>query len=164
MLSRRSGASSVGADGTIAYEHLENGRGPKIDGRIELAADGTIAKFEAHGHHTMGLPIDETFTLTGKHAKWSSHEEKGEKDLDGPAFYVPIAPLPDVYGMLFNALQKNGGKIALLPDGEARLERSTDTTIKGKKLVGWAITGLELTPTRLWTEEDGTFFGVVDNW
>src|SRR5581483_1108384 len=41
---------------------------------------------------------------------------------------------------------------------------STDTTIKGKKLVGWAITGLELTPTRLWTEEYGTFFGVVDNW
>jgi cytosine/adenosine deaminase-related metal-dependent hydrolase len=168
MLSRKSGTSAVTprADGglDIAYEHLENGRGPKMSGHVKLAADGTIAEFEAHGHHTMGTPIDETFSIQGKHAKWSSHEEKGEKDLTGPAFYVPIAPLPDAIGMLFTALQKAGGKIALLPDGEARLERSTETTLKGKKLVGWAITGLDLTPQRLWTEEDGTFLGIVDNW
>jgi hypothetical protein len=66
--------------------------------------------------------------------------------------------------MLFAALRKAGGKIALLPDGEARLERTAEATVRGKHLVGWAITGLDLTPERLWTEDDGSFFGIVDNW
>jgi cytosine/adenosine deaminase-related metal-dependent hydrolase len=149
---------------SIAYEHLENGRGPKLTGKMKLASDGTLESFEAHGTHTMGTPIDETFSITSKHATWKSPEEKGDKDAAAPSFYVPLSPFPDSIGFLFAALQKANGKIALLPDGEARLEKTTETTIRGKKLVGWAITGLDLTPQRLWAEEDGTYFGIVDNW
>ena len=57
-----------------------------------MAADGTLLSFEATGHETMGTPIDEHFTMTGKHATWKSTAESGEKDVSGPAFYVPLAP------------------------------------------------------------------------
>src|SRR5882672_10647315 len=48
--------SVVGGDGTIrsTYDVLENGRGPHVEAEIRLAADGTIASFEATGHRTMG--------------------------------------------------------------------------------------------------------------
>ncbi len=173
IATRKAGANvaTYRADGSIelAYEHLDNGRGPKVTGRAKLAPDATLASFEAKGKHTLGNPIDERLEVQGGRARWTSREERGEKQLSAPAFYVPIAPIPELYGMLFDALQRAGGRIALLPEGEARLERAAQTTVKTrtgqeKKLVGWAITGLDFTPSWLWTEPDGTFFGVVDSW
>jgi hypothetical protein len=172
ILSRKSGTSVVKhvGDGSFefSYEHLENGRGPKAQGRGKIAADGTLVSFEAKGKHTLGNPIEERFLVESGRASWKSHEEQGEARPTGPSFYVPIAPIPDATGFLFAALKRAGGKIALLPAGEARLERVGETTVRAggreKKLVAWAITGLELTPSRLWTEEDGTYFGTVDNW
>lgn len=172
MQTRRSGSSvtKVLPDGSLefAYEHFQNGRGPTVEGRARFAADGTLASFEAKGKHTMGNVIDELFVVEGTRARWKSREEQGEKDLAGPAFYMPIAPLPEMAGALFAALRKNGGRIALLPDGEARLEQVAATDVRAggrqKRLIAWIITGLDFTPTRLFTEEDGTFFGVVDPW
>jgi amidohydrolase family protein len=173
ILTRTAGANvaTYHPDGTVelAYEHLENGRGPKVTGRAKLAADATLASFEAKGTHTLGNPIEERFDLQGGRARWKSREEQGDKVLSAPAFYLPIAPIPELLGMLFDALRRSGGRIALLPDGEARLERAAETTVKtraggAKKLVAWAISGLDFTPAWLWTEPGGTFFGVVDSW
>jgi hypothetical protein len=172
ILSRKSGTqvTTFNADGTLdfTYEHLENGRGPKAAGRARLAADGTFTSFEASGKHTMGNPIEERFAVEAGVARWKSREEQGEAKLAAPAFYVPIAPGPEFMGLLRNALERAGGKIALLPAGEAALERTGTATVRAggreKKLVAWAITGLEFTPVRLWTEEDGSFFAGVDNW
>jgi cytosine/adenosine deaminase-related metal-dependent hydrolase len=172
MQERPSGSSvtKVLPDGSLelAYEHLENGRGPKVEARARVGTDGTLAFFEANGKHTMGNVIEERFAVEGGRARWKSREEQGEKSLAGPAFYMPIAPFPELYGVLFAALRKNGGRLALLPEGEARLEQVGGTTVRAggreKRLIAWVITGLAFTPTRLFTEEDGTFFGVVDPW
>jgi imidazolonepropionase-like amidohydrolase len=172
VLSRRAGTSvaTYRPDGTMefAYEHLDNGRGPKFEARGRLAADGTLASFEAKGKHTMGNPIDERFSVEGQTARWKSPEEHGQRALLSPAFYVPIAPLPDATGLLFAALSRAGGRLALLPGGEARLERAGAATVRAggreKRLVAWAIVGLDLTPTRLWAEEDGAYFGVTEDW
>jgi hypothetical protein len=172
MQGRRSGSSITKAlpDGSLelAYEHFQNGRGPKGVARVRFAADGTLASFEADGKHTMGNVIEERFAVEGKRARWKSREEQGEKDLAGPAFYVPIAGFPEITGALFTALRKNGGRIALLPEGEARLEQMASMSVRAggreKRLTAWMITGLEFTPTRFFTEEDGTYFGVVDPW
>src|SRR5262245_15114918 len=101
---RPSGTSvtTIAADGTItvAFDEVENGRGPHTDATIRLAADGTVESFTANGHHEMGTPVDETFTIEGGHADWQSHEEHGGADLRAPAFYIPSADLPDASGML----------------------------------------------------------------
>ncbi len=172
ILSRKSGTSvtTFAPDGTLefSYQHLENGRGPKLSGRGRLNADHKFTSFEAKGKRTMGTRIDERFAIEGSVARWNSPEEKGESKLGSSAFYVPNVPGPELVGILRDALERAGGKLALLPAGEATLERAGNATVRAggreKKLVAWAITGLEFTPTRLWTEEDGSFFGLVDNW
>ena len=172
MQTRPSGSNviTIRADGTreTKLEIMQNGRGPKVTTRLTLGADGTPIAFDATGLETMGTPIDEHFSMEGKRARWKSTAENGEKELAGPAFYLPLAPVPDLYGPLVTALRKAGGVMPLLPDGEARLERTGETTVRAgaeeKHLVGYAITGIELTPRRVWLEDDDTFFAVVDPW
>ncbi|CAN5379695.1 hypothetical protein BH09MYX1_BH09MYX1_18900 [soil metagenome] len=171
-LGRKSGTStiSLSQDGTIAttLDVLENGRGPHTDATIRLAADGTIASFEATGHHTMGTAVKESFVRQGNHAKWEGLEEKGERDLATPAFFIPFAEVPETLGFLVQALIKAGGTMALLPGGEAHLEKTGDATVRvGTKdvhLIGYEIMGLKLTPTRVWMNDDGSFFGFVSPW
>jgi hypothetical protein len=171
-LTRKSGASvaTTSADGTItvAFDVQENGRGPHADATLHLAPDGTITSFEAHGHHEMQAPVDETFSIEGGHARWKSHEETGEATIRRPSFFVPIADVPDALGLLARALIAAGGTMPLLPAGEAHIEKTGDATVlsagQNKHLNAFAITGLDLTPTVVWMEDDGSWFGVVDPW
>jgi hypothetical protein len=162
---------TVAADGSrqVAFEVHDNGRGPKVDAQIRLNTDGTIASFDATGHGDVGEPIDEHFSLDEhRHAKWKSTAEAGEKDLHGAAFYVPLAPLPDVMGLLVTALQKAGGTLDLLPEGTARLEKSSEATARvadrDEHLTGYAVTGLDFTPSRVWIMNDGDPYGEVSPW
>jgi hypothetical protein len=171
-LGRPSGTSvtTVAADGTIkvALDVLENGRGPHVDSTLRLAPDGTLASLSASGHHTMGTKVAETFTREGRHARWKSEEEHGERDLDGSAFFIPISEVPDVVGLLTQAALKAGGKLALLPAGEVRVEKTGEATMRAgnqaRKLVSYALTGLDLLPTQVWMNEDGSWFGLVSPW
>jgi hypothetical protein len=171
-LGRTCGTSvtTVSPDGTlsVSLDVLENGRGPHTEATFRLAPDGTIARYEAHGRRGMGTAVDETFARRGNHARWKGTEEQGERELASPAFFVPLAELPETLGLLVQALRRHGGTLPLLPAGEARLERTGDATVRvGAKelhLVGHAITGLQLAPTRVWMHDDGSFFGVVSPW
>ena len=159
--------TTTAADGTvtIAFDVLENGRGPHVDATLRVAADGTLVSLDAHGHHTMGTPIDEAFSRGGDHAAWKSHEENGEAELAGaPAFYVPMADLPDATGLLAQAALRGGGKVRLLPAGEARVEKVGEATVRDRHLVAYAITGLDLLPTYTWLDDDGAWFGNVSEW
>jgi imidazolonepropionase-like amidohydrolase len=162
--------ATTGADGTttITLDVLENGRGPHVDAKVKLAKDGTIQSLEAKGHHTFGAKLDETFVREGDHVKWNSLEEHGERDVKGAAFFVPIAEMPGAYGMLTQALLAANGRIALLPAGEATMEKTTDATVKAggqqKHVVGYSIVGLDFTPTHVWMNEDGSWFGYVSPW
>jgi Amidohydrolase family len=159
------------ADGSIkvAFDVLENGRGPHVDATLRLAPDGTIASFDGRGHHTMGTPVAETFAREGNHARWKSHEEQGDREVSGAAFFVPVCEFPDALGFLAEALFKRGTPLPLLPAGEARLEKTGEATVRSsagteRRILGYAITGLDLTPTRVWMNEDGTWFAYVMPW
>ncbi len=165
------GTTKYLADGGIefSYQHVENGRGPKIDGRVRLAADGTVAAFEAKGSFTFGAPIDEAFSVEDGVARWNSTTERGEHKLDGPAFYVPMAPWPEVQGLLFDALQRAGGELALLPAGRATLTRVGEASVPGPDgepvtLVAWHIAGLEFLPETVWADADNHYIGRVDEY
>jgi hypothetical protein len=167
-LSRKSGTciTTTMPDGTMttALDVLVNGRGPKVRATYKLAADGTLASFEANGKHTMGTKVDERFARTADHVTWKSLEENGDKDLKGGAFFVPIAPFPDVMGLLVRALQKAGGTLSLLPGGSATLEKTGDATVAGRHVNGYSIIGLDLTPMHVWMNDDGSWFGSVSPW
>lgn len=162
---------TIGADGarSLVLDVLENGRGPHVEASMTVAADGTLLSFTATGHHEMGTPIDEHFTREGSLARWKSREEQGEREVEGPAFYVPISPAPDMLGLLAQALLKHDGKLPLLPAGEARIERTGELSIRAaegaeRRIVGYAIHGLELAPIHVWMGEDGAWFGTASAW
>ncbi len=171
-LTRHSGTSvtTTMPNGTlkVALDVLENGRGPHVDAELALLPDGTLAKLSASGHHTMGTKVAESFARQGDHARWQSEEEKGERDVKGSAFYIPMADVPDAIGLLTQALIRSGGALALLPAGEARLENLGDATVqiagKPRHLKGYAITGLDLLPTPVWMNDDNSWFGSVSEW
>ncbi len=173
-LSRPSGTdvTTTSADGTIsiAFDVLENGRGPHVDATLRLAPDGTIASLSTKGHHMMGTPVLESFSVESGRARWKSPEETGEKQIVGKnAFFVPISDMPDALGLLAQAALKNNGSIGLLPEGEARIEKTGDATVKSTKgdekhIVSYAITGLDLVPIHIWMNDDATWFGTVMPW
>jgi imidazolonepropionase-like amidohydrolase len=156
----------VAADGTRAvdYAYVNNGRGPKVRARLGVAADGTLAALSVTGTDTFGVALDERLTVAQGRARWKSHAEAGEQALAGPAFYLPISPLPEATGLLAAAALRAGGTLPLLPRGEARVEREADTTIRGRHLTVYALAGLDFLPTRVWLDDDRGFFGMVDPW
>ena len=61
----------------VRYIYKDNGRGPEIQERFRLGADGTIAEYHASGKTTFGSVIDEHFTRRGTNAEWKSTSESG---------------------------------------------------------------------------------------
>ena len=172
MMSRPSGfvETTVHADGLHeeVLEILQNGRGPKVRSRLRVDPDGLVTSFEATGQTEMGVPIEERFVREGSVARWTGKEENGEAKPEGPATYYPRAEGVEAFAMLVQALEKHGGKLALLPAGEARLEKVGEADAKGKAstehLTAWSISGLELGPTRFFRRADGSFWGVASPW
>jgi hypothetical protein len=169
---RPSGSETVtrAPDGalTVVYDVLENGRGPHVEATIRLAPDGTIAALDAKGHHTYGAPIAERFAKEAGHARWQGNEEKGDRDVPASAFFLPMAPVPVVNGLLVEALLRAGGTLPLLPGGEARVEKIGEATLRRgaeeRKVTGYAIRGIDLVPVYEWMNQDGTWFGSADAW
>jgi imidazolonepropionase-like amidohydrolase len=161
--------ATTAPDGAIAMQIavLNNGRGPRVDATLRLAADGTIAGLAAAGTHSFGAKVDERFTREGDVARWKSEEEAGERRLTGPAFYVPISAVP-FEGMLVQAAIKAGGKLALLPAGTAAIEKIGELSLTARgetrRLAGYAITGLDLGPQFTWMNADGSWFGNAHPW
>jgi imidazolonepropionase-like amidohydrolase len=158
--------TTTAPDGAIAIQLAvsDNGRGPKVDATLRLAADGTIAQLAATGNHEIGAKVDERFTREGDVARWKSHEEAGEARLTAPAFYVPIAYLP-YEALLVPAALKAGGKLAILPAGTATVEPIGELEVsaggQARRLTGYAIHGLDVAPLFTWMNADGTWFGTA---
>jgi len=156
------------ADGSfkVFNDILQNGRGPHVEGTLRIDGDGFVTGFSATGHYEFGPPIDEHFSREGDAAQWKSNEEQGESDKAGKAFFIPMAPFP-VEPMLVKAALANGGTLALLPSGEARVERAGELTVRAgtqtKKITAYAITGLDFTRVYVWFE-GSHWFGTFSSW
>src|SRR5438105_11303946 len=111
---------STSADGTVtnSVDVHDNGRGPGANATMRLAPDGTLASLDVKGHTELNAPVEEHFALQNGHAAWKGLLEQGEKDVPGPAFYVPNS-VTDADAFLLAALRKNGGTLQLLPGGTA---------------------------------------------
>src|SRR5262249_25594600 len=98
---------------------------------------------------------------------WLNKAERGEKTLHGPAFYVPMGAT--LWGAMEAALlAAPGGKLPLLPEGEARIERVLDRAIdvnrKRQKGTLYEETGLAFTPNPVWLAEDHSLFAAGSDW
>jgi imidazolonepropionase-like amidohydrolase len=166
-------------DGTlhIFYQFNDRGRGPRTTSVLKLGPNGIPLSESIAGNDYMKTPVTESYSLTSGTARWKNNSEDGDKKISAPAFYSALNGAPSELGLLAHAALQNGGKIPLLPDGEARIERLTDLDLEGtgkdsagnKKHVSlYAIAGLDFSPTYVWLEADASnqdkFFAVADEW
>lgn len=152
----------------VSFIFKDNGRGPELKEEIRLGADGLVSEFKVTGTSTFGAPIDENFRRQGNKAEWHSTSEKGSKQVDGSALYIPLNSSFETGSISISALAaRNGAPLPLLPTGSlsqtkiAELEVSNDSKKQTVQLL--AQTGIGLSPSFLWatTGEKPRLFAVI---
>ena len=168
----------AGADGTlhIFFQFNDRGRGPKTSSVLKLDAKGVPVSETITGNDYLKSSVSETFTRTESAATWKNENEQGEKKIQGPAYYAALNSAPSELALLAHAAIENGGKITLLPEGEARVQRVTELDVavatQEKHVALYSVTGLDFSPSYLWLEDPGKdhpqdhdkFFASVDDW
>jgi imidazolonepropionase-like amidohydrolase len=158
------------SDGTlhIFFQFNDRGRGPKTTSVLKLDANGIPVSEIVTGNDYLKSPVNENYSLEAGTARWKNTAEQGEKKIAARAYYSPLNGGPSEIALLAHAALHNGGKIALLPEGEARVQRMTELDLeaagKKKHVTLYAIAGLDFSPTYFWTESSDKFFGSVDEW
>ncbi|HSG41372.1 MAG TPA: amidohydrolase family protein [Thermoanaerobaculia bacterium] len=158
-------------DGTLVYdfEFNDRGRGSKTTSRIRLDERGYPASLDVTGHDYWKSPVEERFRRTGARASWSNSSEKGETQVQGPAFYLSLNSAPQETELLAKALLASpDGRISLLPAGEARIEKITTAQAKAgersREVHLYAVSGLGFTPAYVWLDKDRNLFAGIYGW
>src|SRR5271156_1434293 len=168
------------SDGTlhIFFQFNDRGRGPKTTSILKLDANGIPVSETMTGNDYLNSPVNENYSLEAGTARWKNTAEQGEKKVAGPAVYLALNGGPSEIALLAHAALQNGGKIALLPEGEARIQRMTELDVEAaghkKHVTLYAIAGLDFSPTYFWLADEGCptcrflnkdeFFASVDEW
>jgi len=153
----------------VDYSYADRGRGDHVVASWTLDAHGIPIIYEASGNDYWKVPFTEKFQLRDGKAVWKSVAESGEKVLTAPAFYLPANPPPEIQAVLVRALlQAPDHRLALLPEGEARLETGNSLEVTGahgkSTLTQYRISGLNFMPTPVWLDQHGVTAGVLSDW
>lgn len=153
-------------DCVVRYVFKDNGRGPEIDERIRLAADGTLASYQADGATTFGSRVAERFSSGAGRANWQSTTERGESREAAGRLYLPMNGSALNYERMAR-LTAAGRQLGVLPSGTVE-RRSLQTLAVGegesrRELELVAFSGLGLTPSFVWITRGGSpeFFAEV---
>ncbi len=159
------------ADGSwqVHYEFNDRGRGPSINEKIVTGKDGIPVELENTGIDYLKAPVEEHFSLRQGAASWKNRAEQGQKNVSGKAFYVSIAGSSTEGALLAQALlAAPGHKLALLPEGEASIEKRSELKLtangQSRTVIQYAINGLGFAPSPIWLEPDGAFFASASAW
>jgi imidazolonepropionase-like amidohydrolase len=150
------------------YQYNDRGRGPKTYSTITFGKDGVPATQVIEGNDYMKDPVDERFSVEDGVASWKSKAEQGRKKLSGPAFYAAMYGPDSDFALLARVLLDHGGRLALLPDGEARIEKVADQRVevngKSQQVSLYAVTGLGFSPAYLWLDAKRAAFASGGTW
>ena len=159
------------ADGSFHYyfEFNDRGRGPALTERMVLGAGGVPVLIESSGHDYYKNPVAERFAVANGQATWQNSAERGSKPAAEPAFYTSMDGAPEEAAVLARALLAAPDRtLRLLPDGEARIARVGELTVRihgeARTVVQYAITGLDFTPTPVWLDTGSQLFAAGSSW
>ena len=146
-------SSTRNPDGSlqIHFEFNDRGRGPNVNEKIRVGKDGIPAEIQITGVDYLKAPVDERFSFKQGIASWKNRSEEGHKNTTGKAFYASISGATEETGLLAQALlAAPGHKLALLPEGEASIEKRGDLKInangQSRTVTQYAINGLGFRP------------------
>src|SRR5580704_1023547 len=156
-------------DGAIHefFQFNDRGRGPKTYSTYRLDGRGIVTFEETQGVDYMKNPVNETFSVKGADATWKNQSEDGHGSAAG-RFFVGLDAGPASSYVLAQGLLKNGGKLPLLPGGEASLKelKTIPVEANGKKVIVtlYQVDGLDFSPTYLWLDDQHNAFAAVQGW
>src|SRR5260370_24407996 len=160
MMSQPGGQRGVWeAEGGKLHALLEvndRGRGSRTYSTYSLDKDGMPVAVEVEGNDYFKAPVSERFSSDHGMASWKNKAEQGEKKIAGTAFYLSMYGPPTEGALLARAILRHGGPLALLPEGEARMQRVLQKKVeaggKSQDVTLYAITGPGFAPGYLWLE------------
>lgn len=150
------------------FQFNDRGRGPKTTSLITLDSKGIPIAESISGNDYLKSAVHEVFSIDGQTARWTNTAEHGQKKVAAPAVYIAMNGAPSEIALLVHAALVNGGSIALLPAGEARVERVTEQSVEasGKKqrVTLYSVAGLDFSPSYVWLDDGGHFFAAGSSW
>ena len=147
------------------FQFNDRGRGPKTYSTYRLDSHGVVTFEETKGVDYMKNPVSESFSLKDGDATWKSQVEDAHEANATGRFFVGLDAGPAGSYLLAQALLKNGGKLPLLPGGEATLHelKTVPVEANGQKVnaILYQIDGLDFSPTYLWLDDQHNAFAAV---
>jgi len=159
-------------DGTIHefFQFNDRGRGPKIYTTYRLNSRGLIVFEESKGVDYMKSPVEERFSLAAGDAVWKNKAENEKQSNASGKFFIDLNGGPESGAILARALlsSENGGKLPVLPSGQATIRKLQSVPVEGsgQKITAtlYQISGLGFTPGYLWLDDDQQFLAVTYGW
>ncbi|HLB08065.1 MAG TPA: hypothetical protein VK617_00925, partial [Gemmatimonadaceae bacterium] len=150
------------------YEYNDRGRGPHEESVLRVGSAGVPTSLSVVGHGYLKDSVDEKFTSSGGTATWKTSSEHGTHADAGHAYYVASSEAPTGSQLLIKSALANGGRMPLLPSGEASVVKSGEMTItvRGKPVhvVRYDVGGFGFSPFPLWVDDSGEHFASVSGW
>jgi imidazolonepropionase-like amidohydrolase len=165
MSTNRAGTQVVttrGNESVVDFEFNDRGRGPKTRTTMRLDERGVPVAIETTGNDYYKQEIEERFFIDGNTARWKNTAESSEGTAG--AFYSSMYGPPEETAILARALLRNGGRMPMLPAGEASIRKVGATTIRGTHVTAYEIGGLGFSPFEIWLDDDLDLFGAVSSW
>lgn len=153
----------------LHFEFNDRGRGPSLDEKVVTGKNGIPTEISITGVDYYKAPVSEHFIFTQGNARWKNRAEEGQKKTNGKAFYISASGAPEEQALLAQSLlTAPGHKLALLPEGEASIEKLSELKIsangQSRTVAQYAINGLGFSPSTIWLDQDGRFFASVSAW
>lgn len=160
------------ADGAIHefFQFNDRGRGPRIYTTYRVDERGLLVFEESKGVDYMKSSVEERFSLAGGLAVWKNKSEDEKQANVHDKFYIDLNGGVEGGAILARALltSKNGGKLPVLPSGEASIQKMLSIPIEGngqkRRATLYEISGLGYTPNYLWLDDDRQFLASVPGW
>jgi imidazolonepropionase-like amidohydrolase len=150
------------------FQFNDRGRGPKTTTVLTVDPNGIPSSEVTDGNDYLKADVHEEFSVSGGNARWKNKAEQGQKKIAGPSFYVSIFGPPEESALLVRAALANQGRLALLPEGEARVrmvgDREVEAAGKKQRVTLYAVTGLDFSPDYVWLDESRQFFAAGERW
>jgi imidazolonepropionase-like amidohydrolase len=158
------------SDGTIHEfsQFNDRGRGSKIYTTYRLDARGLVVAEVSQGVDYMKNPVEERFSIASGEAAWKNQAEDEKQANASGKFYIDLNGGAESSAILARALLKNGGKLPVLPSGEASIRKMQSVSFEDgtqKRTASlYEITGLGFTPNYLWLDENQQFMASISGW
>jgi imidazolonepropionase-like amidohydrolase len=150
----------------LSMDVSDRGRGQSLVAEMRLGDGGVPVTMHVTGFDYWKNPVDDRYERKDGRAVWSNATEHGEATPAGPVFYLTTETNLEIGILAAALLRADGGRLALLPEGEARIEPAGEAKVtagaEAQTLHLYAISGLGFTPAYVWMDERGFFFARYD--